>query len=127
MEVHSDALPLVLHLHLAAEAVAFGDVSHDGGHVQLLATNERTETDLDRKAAAVFALAEQLEADAHRPGGWPAGKPRAVAEVCRTQLLGYEDLHRLAQELFALVAEQRLGLGVHEKNAAGTVGDDDSV
>jgi len=71
---------------------------------------------LDWELGAVVPAAHQLETDAHRALLWVDEELFGV--------LGYECLHRLADELFALPAEEAFGPLVSEDDAAIGAGDD---
>jgi hypothetical protein len=83
------------------------------------------EADLGGELAAVLAAAVELEALAHQARAGSAHVPAAVLGVDRAEALGDEHFHRFAEELFAGVTEEALGLGVDEHDEA--VGADDDL
>ena len=105
----------------AAVAGGFPPLGHvaDRGHDQdALAGVDGGQGDLGRERAAVAAAAGQLDARAHRPGPRVGHVPGPVRRVPGPDRVRDQDLHRLAGQLVPPVAEQPLGLRVHQHDPA---------
>ena len=102
-------------------ALTGGDVHHGREHEEALVGLDRVQPDLDRDLDAVLAEAVQLPPRSHRPSlrvGEEVGPEdrMPVAEPFRDQVLD-----GLVQHLLARVAEQPLGLPIHEHDLARAV------
>src|ERR1051326_5231450 len=93
----------------------------------LVFRSHRAEADFDRKLRPVAAQAEQLQTRAHRPCVRIALVPRAMTRMPSTEALGQEHLYRSPEQLRAWVAEQELGLTVHDLNQARGVDNNHSI
>jgi len=119
--------PLVQGLDLVAGALAVGDVAHGSDDQRPLLRSHRAEADLDRKLAAVGALAEEFPALAHGAGAGCNDEGVAVTDMPAAEAFGHQDLDRLADKAVARIAEQLLGLRVDQFDAALGIGDDDRI
>jgi len=108
-------------------ALALGEVADRRGHQQAVVGADRREPDLGGELASVLAPAGELAARAHGPVQGAPQVALALLRVAGEGRLGHQDLHRLAQQLGPVVAEQGFGLTVHEQDAALLVGEDDRI
>ena len=74
------------------------------------------QADFDRELAAVFAQAEQFEADAHGPDVRFGEEVGAMARMLAAIAFGDQHLDAVAQQLGAGVAEDLLGLSVDQRD-----------
>ena len=112
---------------LDLRGLAVGNVAHRGGGVVPVLGFQRREADLDREFGTVLAQAGQLQAGAHFAYFRVGEVAGAVAFVLAAQALGHQYLHGLADQFGALVAEQALGLLIHQRDTPVTVDDDHRV
>ena len=106
---------------LVLEALALADVRHRREHVLRAADGDGVQRDLDGQLGAVLAHAREVPRAAH-------GARRAVGHVPRDERpvrapgrRRDEEVHGLAEELAARVAEEPLGLRVHVRDGPGLV------
>src|SRR5207248_2734505 len=88
---------------------------------------ERTETDLDRKFAAVFSEPEELEAGPHRPQFGIRKIAGPVFGMLFPKTLGDEQFDPLPNELVARISKKALRLRVDEVDASVAPHDDHGV
>ena len=119
--------PLDLALELLGRTLAVGDVADDGGDEQLIARLERTQADLDGKQAAILALRDEVEANAHRSRMRLGEVPATVTIMQPAQALGYQHLDRPADHLATIIAEEPLHLRVHDVDLALSIHDHDRI
>lgn len=112
--------PLVAGLR----APALGEVPDRGRDQQALVRTHRREPDLGGELGAVLAPAGELTPRAHGPVQRSTQVALALLGMAGEGRLGHQDLHRLAQQLGAVVAEEGLGLAVGEQDASVLVGED---
>ena len=110
-------------LQLVFRRLALGHVAHGRGRPGALGGFQRRQADLDRELAAVLAAPCQFQPGAHSPHLRGLEVPGSVSLVAVAQTLGHLYLDRLADQGLAPVAEQGLGLPVHEPNPAFLVDD----
>jgi hypothetical protein len=99
-------------LVLPEDRDALADVADRGRRQNLAVDLDARQADLGRELAAVPPAPDQLQLDTHRPlaGG---GEEACPAEaVLLGEALGYQHLHRLADQLLAPISEQSLRLRV---------------
>ena len=107
--------------------VALGNITNHAGHQQALPSLERAQTHLGRKLAAVLATSHQRVTSTDRARARGGGVAGAMLHMARAQLLGQQQVDRLAKQLVAPVAKQQLGLVVDDHNLALAVDDYDRV
>jgi len=105
-------------------APALGEVPDRGRDQQALVRTHRREPDLGGELGAVLAPAGELTPRAHGPVQRSTQVALALLGMAGEGRLGHQDLHRLAQQLGAVVAEEGLGLAVGEQDASVLVGED---
>src|SRR5437879_2165024 len=76
---------------------AFGDVDDAGEHERSFVRLNRTEPNLDRHFAAVFAAAKKIAAGPHRTSGWMLEETLSVSGMSGAETFRNQHLHRLAQ------------------------------
>ncbi len=103
MQVHRDAVTLTFCFQLRFEGEAFvlqcfvfGDVADDGDDQRLAGGLQRTQADLDWKLAAIFAAADEIEAETHGTHPWILHIGTAVPAVYVVKALRYQTPDRLA-------------------------------
>ena len=112
--------------HLGLSAV--GDVA-DGGRDQQVPLRgpDRAQADLGGELAAILAPPGQPTQRLHRPGHRIGHIPRPLCWVAPLCPFGHQQLHRLAKQFLAGVAEQPLGLVVDQHDPPAGVHHDDRV
>ena len=100
------------------DPLARGDVSNRTAHQNPLRRLQRTETDFDRKLAAVLSPAKQFEPDSHGPHSRVGEKITAMTHMRLMVAFGHQQLQRLAQQLFPPITKQPLGLRVYQDDAS---------
>ncbi len=120
-ELVLDPVGLLLH------PPALGDVAYGGRDEQALVGLQRGQGDLDGELGPVLASRVQVSGQTHRAGAWFADIAVAEGHVHAGVAVRHQDLHRLTDELGALVAEQLLELGVDQDDRTVTVDDDHPV
>lgn len=106
---------------------AFADVADGRDSDDPAVGLEAREADLGGKLAAVLAAARELAAGPHRARLRVAEVRAAMRRVPADEPLRHELFHLRADELVAVVAEQRLGLAVHQGDATVRLDADDRV
>ena len=104
-----------------------GHVPDGGNGLVALFGGERGEADVDRKLGAVLATAEEVQAGIHRPRVPLRGDLGALVFVHLAVAIGHQHLHRLTDQLAALVPEKPFGLGVDGLDRPGAAHDDHGV
>src|SRR5256885_16067736 len=97
---------------------AFGRIANRTRDENAIVGFERTQTDFYGKFRVILAQAEELEPRAHRAYLRIMKKILAMCGMPMPISLGHEDLHRLSQQLAALVAEELLCLAVEKDDAS---------
>ena len=108
---------------LAARA----DVADEGRAEPALVGFDGAQRDVDRELSPVLPSPGELEIRAHRARARIAEVGRAVGGVTLSEALRKQDLHRLAHDLVAVVAEQPFRLAVHEHDRSAVVDDHHAV
>ena len=133
LTVHEDDLPAAIdHDHAARRrlhggpeprfgALACRDVDHRGEHEHPLVGLDRVQPDLDGDLAAIFPQRVELSPRAHSPGLRADEEVGPECGVPTAEPLGDQTLDGLAHDLLASVAEQPLGLPIHEGDRAGAI------
>ena len=103
------------------------DVADECGHVAAVLGLERRERDLDRKLRAVLPAPAQLQVAAHRPRLRIGDVTVAVLDMALADALREQQLDLLAEQLAAVVLEERLGLAVDEHDRSGGIDYDHRV
>ncbi len=107
--------------------LAFGNVAN-GAHCQrALLGLEGAETDFHGKFRAILSQAVQLQPRAHGARTRFGEKARAVAGMFAAKTLGHQHLDFLANEFFAGVTEELLGLRIHQDDLPPAIDNDDGV
>ncbi len=125
-------LLLVLHLRdqgllLALRLDAIGHVPHRGDRHRTAARVHRGEGDLGGELGAVAAQAVEVQAGTHRPRPRVGEVGTSVSGVLLPEALRQQHLDPPADELLSRVAEQALGLLVHQCDLTGSVDAHDRV
>lgn len=84
---------------------------------------KRREADLDRDLPTIAMQRGQLQLAPHRPNSRRLEEPRPVPLVALSQLRWNQHLDRLADELLATVAQQRLHLRVDPDDPSPLIDD----
>ncbi len=113
--------------NLFAGKLAFGYVANSGGGEGAVLGMQRAQADFDGELAAVFAQAEEFEANAHGADMGLGEEVLAMARVLAAIALGDQHLDAMSQQFRASVAEELLGLSVDQRDLALVVDDDHGV
>ena len=116
-----------VHRSIVVGPAALGDVPDGARDAQPLVGAEGAEGDFDRELAAVLSTSVQLVSDTHRARLRVHREGGAVVGMARAGAVRDERLDLPAHELVAAVAEELLGLRVHEQDRTGLVHDDHAV
>src|SRR5205807_1861665 len=127
LRLHRSLEILVLLLQCLLDPFALADISNRTGYQRPVLRLERAETDLHRELRAVPTQPEELEAGTHRAHSRIGEEPGAVLRMLAAEALGQHHLDLFPQELRARVAEELLGLRIHQDDVAVAVHDDDGV
>ncbi len=87
----------------------------------------RRQADFGRELRPILAAAAQIDAHAHRTALGIAEVTAPVRRMSPAEALGDQDFNRLAQEVFALVAEQLFRLAVDQHDLSVLADDDHGV
>ncbi len=109
--------------HRALVGQALADVGHERDRAGALVRGHVAQAHLDREFHPVLLHAREVETAPHRAHAWRAHVGVAVRDVGVAMPRGYQELHRLPDQLVARVAEHLLGLGVHLDDPARGVHD----
>ena len=109
---------LFLHLY------SFRDIADRSDDDQALGRRVRTQTDLDRKLAAVLPQSAYVHADAHVADVGGAHEVERVAGMNLSKALGHQHVERPAHDLVGRVAEKRLDPLTGEDDLLRLVDDD---
>ena len=104
-----------------------GDVADGAEDQDAILALEGAKTDFDGEFRPVFAAAKKLHPRTHHAQTGNFGVFFAIPEVVPAKAVGHEDLHRLAQQLFPLVAKELFGLSVDRHDGARCVHDDHGI
>lgn len=103
------------------QAAPLGDVANHGGRHRAAIQWDRAHGDLGKEFTAVLAARPQVSPRSQSQRAESAPEELAVAPVGAAQAVGYEDLHRAAQQFLPGVAEHQLGLRVEQNDLAARV------
>ena len=126
--LHDQAFGLLLVLMF--QACPLGDITNDGDDeevIHLVTASQRAQAHLDGEGATILAVAEELQARAHRSGMRRGHILCPMLFMDGVEMARQQHLDWSPEQQGAGVAEKHLDLVVHEQNMSGRVGDDDGI
>ena len=107
--------------------LAFGDVANHGRNEGAACRCDWAQTYFHGKFAAIPALANQVEARAHRTHGGIFRECLAMADVAVVKTIRQQGFHELAQQFLTIVSKHAFSLFVDDRDLAIFVGDNHRV
>ena len=120
-------IELLTRAQRVVSALAVGNIADGGRDEHSFRGLERTETDLDGKLAAVFALRQQLLPKPHRACLRRCDEAFHVLGVAAAVACRHQHFHPLAKQLLAPISEEPPGLRIGQHDDALAICDDHRV